>query len=105
MAIEGLEKEYLVSSGRYAALCVELERQMNELLRRQEITLALPIEHRVKSWQSLSEKIERNKLSPSCLADVHDIAGLRIITLFRRDITTVSGIIEQAFDILDKRTL
>lgn len=66
------------------------------------MTTAFPIEHRVKSWESISEKCERSRLPPVKLSEITDVAGLRIVVLFQRDMDKVSEIIAKHFDVLKK---
>lgn len=95
-----LKAEYEQKAPLYAALCRELKTQLGELLRDARIRLAFPIEDRVKPWDSVLEKCQRNGLEPSGVGEVKDIAGLRLIVLFRRDAGRVRQIIRDNFDVL-----
>jgi putative GTP pyrophosphokinase len=73
------------------------------------ISLAVPIEHRVKTWASIEEKFIRagsdiskfRRFSGATLAELSDLIGIRIIVLFERDIEKVQKVINGTFDILD----
>lgn len=95
-----LRSEYELKSSLYGKLCREIKAQLSELLHRQRIILALPIESRVKSWESISEKCQRRDITPAALAEIGDIAGLRIVLLFRRDQEKVCDIIREYFEVV-----
>ncbi len=54
---------------------------------------------RVKERDSLAAKLRRNPGKYSALADMTDIAGLRVTTYFEEDVEKVVRIIEQEFEI------
>ena len=99
---DDLQLEYESNAERYRALCSEVLEQIDVLLREEGITLASPCEHRVKKWTSIIEKIERNQSDPRSLSDIRDVAGIRIIALFRRDVDRIEKIIEANFDVTQK---
>jgi len=96
-----LKSEYDLKYSQYDKLCKEITTQLSELLRREHIILALPIESRVKSWESISQKCERDKIMPVNLGEIGDIAGLRIVLLFKRDQEKVREIVQQFFEVLE----
>lgn len=102
MSIEELQREYQEKRGLYEELCRQLATQISELLREARITTASPIEHRVKSWESIVDKIERNQIEPKDLGEIRDVAGLRMVAVFRRDLATMTDIIEKHFQVLHK---
>src|ERR1700693_5111858 len=102
MVLKSLEKEYQTDAARFGALCTEIVRQIDELLKAEKITLSSPPEFRVKSWASIVEKIRRYELDPKCLAEIRDVAGIRIIALFRRDLDRIERILETNLKILYK---
>ena len=77
-----------------------LSEQITELLNKEGISLALPIENRVKSWESISDKIDRNKLNLSDVATLNDFVGLRLILLFRRDVGRVRELLSSELHVL-----
>lgn len=79
-----------------AALCEQIE----NLLSTQHITLGVPLECRVKSLESISQNIERNKLSIGSVIEIDDLIGIRLILLFRRDVDIIHEIIMKTFDII-----
>lgn len=100
--LPALETEYSTDLARYEALRAEIVRQIDELLKNEHIILASPIESRVKTWASVVEKIQRNQVQPAKLAEIRDIAGLRVIALFRRDVERIQKIVEENFAVLHK---
>jgi len=100
-----LQAEYQEKHPLYTKLCSELVTQLNELVTEAEVTTAFPIQFRVKTWKSIYEKCERNNLCPKELGEITDIAGIRIILLFKRDLDKICEIIEQNFEILQKEDI
>ena len=85
-----IRQEYSNKRYLYDGFCREDLRQVDEVISREGIALAFLIEHRVKSLESILEKRTRMPHNIGCLADMRDVAGLRIIILFRRDIDRVT---------------
>jgi ppGpp synthetase/RelA/SpoT-type nucleotidyltranferase len=97
-----VREEYESNVTRFEAFCVELFKQINQLLDDARIHLASPIEWRVKTWPSITDKISRDQSQPKALSEIGDVAGLRLIALFRRDLEPIQKIIESNFVILGK---
>ena len=95
-----IKSEFEEKHPHYIKLCSELTTQLHELISEAEVTTSFPIEYRVKTWKSIYEKCERNNLCPNELGDIPDIAGLRIILLFNRDLEKICEIIDENFEIL-----
>ncbi|PEJ91427.1 GTP pyrophosphokinase [Bacillus toyonensis] len=91
--------EYKNSLSKYKNFCIVLKEQLSTLTSKENIKLALPIEHRVKTLESILEKIERNKLEINALNEINDLAGIRIITLFRSDMEKIKNSIEREFTV------
>jgi ppGpp synthetase/RelA/SpoT-type nucleotidyltranferase len=75
-----------------------LERLVND----QRVSLAFPIQKRVKTWDSIADKLERQSLLLSHLTELKDLVGLRLILQFRRDVGTVCDLIRKHFTVLDQ---
>lgn len=73
--------------------------QLEALVRDNNITLGTPLESRVKTWDSLEEKIQRNSLTLESVSSLHDLVGLRLILLFQRDVDVVCELILNTFKI------
>ena len=83
MDAERFREEYQALAPRAARFVQTLFDQFTELLKQQDIALAVPIEHRVKDWSSIADKIERRSLALEELTQLQDLIGLRLILLFR----------------------
>jgi len=97
-----LKKDYeskQVSAGRF---CSALVRQIKELASQNNISLAVPIESRVKSWSSISAKIERSKVKLKDILGVNDLVGIRLILLFKRDLDICRKLIEDNLEIIEQ---
>ena len=86
------EDEILVFHQQYDELsnhaikfCGELGRSLDELIHQSNISLGFPISSRVKSWESIEDKLKRVPLNIKNLVDLQDLIGFRIILLFPRD--------------------
>jgi ppGpp synthetase/RelA/SpoT-type nucleotidyltranferase len=81
-----LQNEYAIQAPLADRLLVCLRDQLGTLLEKNRITLGVPMESRVKSWASIKEKIESGRTAATTISEVSDLAGLRLILLFRTDI-------------------
>jgi putative GTP pyrophosphokinase len=96
-AFDRLQEEYRDLRPAASRFSEMLMGELQELLRKNRLPLAVPIEHRVKSWLSIEEKIIRNGFGGRSLAELRDFVGLRLILLFRRDVPTACQLIETVF--------
>ncbi len=80
----------------------EVTSQLNKLLQEGGVTLGFPIQSRVKTWESLVEKIDRGIVIAKSVKDVQDLVGLRVVLLFRSDVNKVSDIIARNFKVIRK---
>ncbi len=106
MDTELILENYDNEKANYESYAISLERLLCELLSSQNMKVH-SITSRVKDRKSLAEKIE-SKDSYSCLTDITDIAGVRIITHYADDVDLIAKIIEKEFKIdklntIDKR--
>lgn len=99
--LKDLETEYNSLYSLALKFSEELKKQLIELLEQNDISLAFPIESRVKSWNSLLGKIEAKLVNIENVRDMNDLIGLRIILLFRRDLLNVCLIIGSIFNIIE----
>lgn len=101
-SVDQIKAEFEEKYPLYKKLCSDLTTQLHELISEAEVSTSFPIEYRVKTWKSIYDKCERNNLCPNKLEEIPDIAGLRIILLFKRDLDKTCEIIEKNFEILHK---
>jgi putative GTP pyrophosphokinase len=80
--------------------CAEITNQIERLLADDGIVLGFPIQHRVKTWDSISEKLKRLEYSVQDVRKLQDLIGLRIILLFKRDTSQVCNLIEKSFKVI-----
>jgi putative GTP pyrophosphokinase len=100
-----LHPEYLKEYSIYENLCESLKIQISTLISQEGINIALPIEYRVKSWDSIVDKCNRTQNIPNKLSEISDVAGVRIILLFINDLKKVCNIIENNFMVLNKEDI
>ncbi|PUU86996.1 MAG: RelA/SpoT domain-containing protein [Halanaerobium sp.] len=81
----------------YRDLRAEVEVILREALNENEIIFH-SIESRVKSVESFREKASREKYSKP-VEEITDLCGVRVITLFEKEIHQISDIIKELFEI------
>lgn len=99
--------EYDSQRDLYAAYSIKLRELIHELLNEQKIQVHA-VTSRVKGREELRNKILRPGSKYETLADITDIAGIRITTYFADDVDGVAKVIESEFTIdqensIDKR--
>jgi putative GTP pyrophosphokinase len=99
-SLDLLENEYRSLVPTAERFCTEISDQINTLLERDQIALALPIESRVKSWGSILDKLGRLTLKINSVKDLNDFVGLRMILLFKRDLDKVCRVLSSTFSVL-----
>ena len=94
-------------TAQYEALGVAAKQRLNELYRalshlldQQQLPLAVPIEARVKTLDSVVAKLSRGVVRLSDLRQLDDLLGVRLVTLFRHDADRICQAIENNFTIL-----
>ncbi|WP_227815163.1 GTP pyrophosphokinase [Nitrogeniibacter aestuarii] len=95
-----LHSEYLDLEPSLTRLRKAMIEQLEHLVASCGLTLGVPIESRVKTWDSLVEKLARKGLRPKCLSDVDDLIGIRVIFLFQRDVAPFKEAISETFSVL-----
>lgn len=95
MTIENLKTEFYQKFPSYSEFCKELVNQITFLLKEKEIKPGFPIEYRVKTLESIIDKIERNNLSISSIEEMKDFAGIRIICLFHSDLSEIEQVLNE----------
>ncbi len=103
MTIESLRVQYSEYSDRANRLEKTLLSELPKLLSRDQVTLGVPMESRVKTWDSIEEKIKRNQLSLESIDDLDDLIGVRLILLFRSDLAKVEQLIVDTFEVLSSK--
>jgi ppGpp synthetase/RelA/SpoT-type nucleotidyltranferase len=101
-SIADLETEYSLILPLANNFCEEVKKQIAELIVQNGLTLAFPVEYRVKTWQSLVRKIQDKSLNVNSVKELKDLIGLRLILLFLRDIPEICKLLEKNFNIIEK---
>ena len=104
-----LQQEYRDVEPVATAMATLMVRELQAVLRAADISLAVPIEYRVKTWNSIEQKFLRagsnlaafRRFSGATLSELTDLIGIRVIVLFARDIELVSAAITQTFEVLE----
>lgn len=79
-----------------------LVQQIEELISRDNISLAVPIDSRVKTWSSISSKIDRSNLELKNILQLNDFVGIRLILLFKRDLDKCRKLVEENLEIVEQ---
>jgi len=105
---ESILAEYDKSAHLYEALSIAA-RDLLEKILVADVAQRQTVTHRPKDRVSLTKKLERPGKDYKKLADITDVAGVRVVTYFEEDIDKVAAAIEAEFEIdkansVDKRT-
>ncbi|GGA03334.1 hypothetical protein GCM10011497_37400 [Elstera cyanobacteriorum] len=79
----------------------EIISQLSHVFYQENIKLGAPLESRVKSLESIQEKMDRKNLDIQNLYQINDLVGIRVILLFSRDLKSVKEIIETNFNVIE----
>ena len=101
LSLNELSKEYFSVARNGLNFCHSLEIEIEKLLSSKSIILGVPIESRLKEWDSIAEKIENKSLELNSILDLSDLVGLRLILLFKRDVDKACELIAQNFKVLE----
>jgi ppGpp synthetase/RelA/SpoT-type nucleotidyltranferase len=104
-----LQQEYRDIEPVASAMAQLMVRELQTVLRDGGVSLAVPIEHRVKTWDSIEQNFLRagsslgafRRFSGATLSELSDLIGVRVIVLFARDIARVDTVIRETFRILE----
>jgi putative GTP pyrophosphokinase len=92
------DRHYPVAQKFAAKVLQEIE----AILAIQHLSLAVPLESRVKSLASITEKLQRKPQNIKSIVDISDFVGVRAILLFSRDADDLGAAIENHFTVLEK---
>lgn len=85
-------------------LIVCLREQLTALFEQNDIALGVPMESRVKALSSIQEKITRKPDLSLDIGKIEDIAGIRLILLFSRDVEKLDTIIRDTLVVLSSES-
>jgi ppGpp synthetase/RelA/SpoT-type nucleotidyltranferase len=75
--------------------------ELDHLLKKENVSLGVPIESRIKAWESIAEKSERKSLELDSVAKLDDLIGVRLILLFSKDLPVVSKVLNSNLMVLE----
>ncbi len=78
-----------------------IHKQLQSLMEEANVTLAVPMESRVKQWQSIEDKLGRKMAAIEDIRLLTDLVGIRTILLFRTDLEQLDTIIKSNFQVLE----
>lgn len=96
---QALDLQYRHKSEVAERLLQCLKQELTTIIDRNGIALGVPVETRVKTLSSITDKLEA-KADYRHLDDLDDIAGMRIILLFSRDADKLDVLIRESLDII-----
>ncbi len=80
-----------------------VKNQFEEILIDEKIDLGFPLQFRIKTWDSIREKIESGRFNlKKSIFELQDLIGLRIIILSLTDIKKIVDIVERDFEVSKK---
>ena len=79
-----------------------LTEQLHHIVVQKSLTLATPIESRIKTWSSIADKCERKEIALNTLVELTDLIGLRLIFLFSRDLKTAISALHATLSVIDQ---
>ncbi|HWJ25496.1 MAG TPA: RelA/SpoT domain-containing protein [Flavisolibacter sp.] len=86
ITIEEAKSQHQAIFSKYDSFCREISRQIENLLEAKNVKVAVPIQYRAKQWESIENKISQGRFSiKKHISELQDLAGVRIILLFKRD--------------------
>jgi len=100
MNYEELKEEHVVHGGVAELLRRTIVEQISVILAKNNLTLGVPVESRVKTVGSIVNKDKRKNLEISSIVDLDDFIGVRLIMLFKRDVEKVVRCLKEHFDVL-----
>jgi len=97
-------KEYHTKLSDYESFCQNIEQLIKRLLETEEINY-YSLNKRVKTIESLKNKLIKKGNKYKTLSDITDLAGIRIITYYSDQVDKIAKIIEQEFEVDKENTI
>lgn len=95
----GLEEEYKSKLPIYSALVDEVKFILNDQISQRNIKIH-DVEGRVKSLDSINIKCDSKDIRQDHFDKIEDVAGIRVICLFRSDVSKLESIVRKNFKVL-----
>lgn len=100
MNYEELKEQHVAHSGVAELFRRTIVEQIEVILAKNNLTLGVPVESRVKTVGSIVNKDKRKNLEINSIADLDDFIGVRLIMLFKRDVEKVVLCLKEHFDVI-----
>lgn len=97
-----LHDEYIKNKRDLKDYLAVIASELKELIDKKSLKLGAPIERRIKEWNSIAEKIDKQESDISSILELTDLIGLRFVFLFHRQASQVRKIIKENFIIIDE---
>jgi ppGpp synthetase/RelA/SpoT-type nucleotidyltranferase len=101
---EEIIKQYNAKLSDYESFCQNIEHLIKRLLETEKIKY-YSLSKRVKTIESLKDKLIRKGNKYKTLSDITDLAGIRIITYYSDQVKNVATIIDKEFDVDKENTI
>lgn len=95
--LEKLRQEYESVSAAANQTRLALAQRLGDKIEEQGVRLASPVESRVKTWESVAEKLDRTKLRLGSVLELQDLVGVRFVVLLRPEVIRLCTVIAQEF--------
>jgi len=99
-----IQQEYYKRA--YSVVIEDVYNLINDEVNKEDLSL-VKIEKRVKTWESMLDKILRNEIDyekEDIFNKITDIAGVRVICTLPNEINKIEAIIERSFDVQGKES-
>jgi len=98
---EPLKKEYCIKYPLFGRLLEEVEFILSQNIKTQGLEIS-NLEVRIKDFESFYDKIVRKEIIIDPFEQIDDIAGARIIVLFRSDLEKIKDIVKEKFNVIEE---
>jgi GTP pyrophosphokinase len=95
-----LVKKFVEQRPDYERLCDEVQYILKKRLTQRGVKISI-VSSRAKTLDSFLEKIQRKTYS-NALKEISDIAGVRVVCLYVKDIHLIEKILKEEFDLIEK---
>ena len=102
--IEKILREYDEKHSLYSAFTLKQEHLLAELLQERSFS-PHSVTSRVKSRESLKDKLKRPNVEYATLSDVTDVSAVRITTYFHDEVDKVAGYLEGEFELVKEQSV
>jgi len=99
MNVEKVKEEHSLVAQQGAHVIEFVIQQLNALLVGVGVHVAVPIQHRIKTIDSVLEKANRKEIELTSLHEFDDLIGIRVILLNQIDLDLVKMVVERNFKI------